>query len=94
MKPTPILIDNNAGVVNNILILAILGIIVGVGYFILTDGLDSLFEVFEEGAGGWVDSLISGTAGGLGALWSGKYGIKTSANTIWKNSKLSPKNWF
>jgi hypothetical protein len=94
MKPTPIQFDNNAGVVNNILILAILGIIVGVGYFILNDGIGSLFDVFEEGAGGWVDSLISGTAGGLGALWSGKYGIKTSTKTIWKNSKLSPKNWF
>ena len=94
MKTTPIVHDDNAGVVGNIITLLILAIIFGGVYWFLNGGIDDLLEVFEDGASGWVDALISGTAGGLGALWSGKYGIKTSASTIWKNSKLFPQNWF
>ena len=91
MKLTKINTDENAWIsslINLILLLAVIGVVY-VAYQFLT-GTD-FNDLGESVFGGAVDFA----AGGIAALFTGKYGIITNGRTVWNESKLFGRNpWW
>ena len=91
MKPNSLQHDDKAfisSLINLILLLTIIAVVY-LAYQFLT-GTD-----FNDLGGGILNGSIDFAAGGIAALFTGKYGIVTSSRTIWSNSKLFGQNpWW